>query len=71
MINAWDKASPYIHIAEMFPLISQTGCSSTGSHAGVLADGEDGDHYWEEEKKKSGFLCDQNKRKGPSGGLSG
>lgn len=53
----------------MVPLISDTStsCLSTGSLAASLADGEDGDHYW---KNQDTFLCDQNKSKGPSGGLS-
>ncbi len=53
----------------MFPLIHNTvtGCLSTRSLAANLADGEDGDHYWE---NLNIFLCDQNKSKGPSGGLS-
>lgn len=53
----------------MFPFISNITTSglSTGSFAANLVNGEDGDHYW---KNQNVFVCDQNKSKGPTGGLS-
>lgn len=53
----------------MFLSISKTmtSCLSTGSLGANIADGEDGDHYW---KNQDVSVCDQNKSKSPSGGLS-